>query len=295
METCSDKVSVVMPTYNSERYVAQAIESVLNQTYKNIELLVIDDGSTDSTVSIVKQYIAQNPLVKLFELPHNGNGIGAALNYGIQQMTGQWFREFQSDDVMMPDGIEKIMQHVKEHNPTTLAYKIFYANVDFIDEIGRHRSHFDEPDHKNKPLFAQNAMLLQNNRGNGTTVTIHKSAFFVHGMFPEDTWHEDYLHRLQWCLLEGCSLVLIPETVAKYRVHKKSFTQSRMTWQQHQMEDMRIKRLIIDKLSKPMQQRYADYIIRQRFDNTQFPELFNKPQPLVQVLGLLIDISPLGI
>lgn len=82
-------ISVVMPTYNVEKYVAEAIESVLNQTFNNFEFIIVDDGSTDSTKSIIQSF--KDNRIKLIENEHN---FIASLNIGINNASGKYIYKF---------------------------------------------------------------------------------------------------------------------------------------------------------------------------------------------------------
>lgn len=88
-------ISVVMPTYNAEKYVAEAIESVLNQTFNNFEFIIVDDGSTDSTKSIIQSF--KDNRIKLIENEHN---FIASLNIGINNASGKYIARMDADDIM---------------------------------------------------------------------------------------------------------------------------------------------------------------------------------------------------
>lgn len=88
--------SIIMPAYNADRYIKKAIESVINQIYKNWELIIIDDGSTDNTVNIIKNYVSSDNRIKLFRNPKKG--AGAARNYGISKSKGKYLAFIDSDD-----------------------------------------------------------------------------------------------------------------------------------------------------------------------------------------------------
>ena len=91
-------VSIIMPVYNCEKYVSEAIESVIAQTYRNWELLVVDDGSTDRSVSIIRSYAEQDSRVQVFENDLNEHGPGIARNYGIERIHGKYTYFIDADD-----------------------------------------------------------------------------------------------------------------------------------------------------------------------------------------------------
>ncbi|MBN9351766.1 MAG: glycosyltransferase family 2 protein [Chitinophagaceae bacterium] len=102
-------VSVLMTAYNREQYIAEAIESVLASTYKNLELIIVDDHSSENTVSIARKYEAKDSRVKVFE---NNNNLGdyPNRNKAASYAKGEFIQYVDSDDSIYPDGLEKIMQ-----------------------------------------------------------------------------------------------------------------------------------------------------------------------------------------
>jgi glycosyltransferase involved in cell wall biosynthesis len=119
------KVSIVIPTYNSARYVTAAIESVLAQTFKDFEILVIDDGSTDETREVLKKYAA--PVRYLYKT--NG-GVSSARNYGIEQARGKYIAFLDADDLWMPEKLEKQLAVMEADKEIGLCY----AATEKVDE-----------------------------------------------------------------------------------------------------------------------------------------------------------------
>lgn len=99
----SPEFSIIMAVFNGEKFIAQAIESVLNQTFADYEFLIINDGSTDSTEELVKAY--SNPKIKIFTLPHLG--LAKALNSGLARSTGRLIARIDADDWWEPNKLEK--------------------------------------------------------------------------------------------------------------------------------------------------------------------------------------------
>ena len=120
----SPLVSVVIPVYNGSNYVREAIDSALAQTYKNIEILVIDDGSTDNTLEILQSY---GDKIRIFH-KENG-GVSTALNMGIKNMHGEWFAWLSHDDLWLPENIERKIGYINEYPD----YKICYGEMDYIN------------------------------------------------------------------------------------------------------------------------------------------------------------------
>ncbi|MFJ6210786.1 glycosyltransferase [Lysinibacillus sp. NPDC092081] len=108
-------VSIILPVYNSELFVQQAIESVLKQTYTQIELIIIDDGSTDNTKRILCEY-ESNPKVHIISLEKN-SGVSVARNIGIQEAKGEYIAFIDADDLFMPNKVEEQVNVFKQ-NPS---------------------------------------------------------------------------------------------------------------------------------------------------------------------------------
>ena len=105
----SDMISIIIPAYNAADYLAQTIESVLNQTYSDFELILIDDGSTDRTREIIKDYQCKDARIKYF-YKENG-GVSSARNLGLQKATGDFVSFLDSDDLWDRRFLESMYHH----------------------------------------------------------------------------------------------------------------------------------------------------------------------------------------
>ena len=125
----NDTVSVIIPVYNSEKFLARCIDSILNQTYKNFELLLIDDGSTDQSGFICESYREKDSRIKVI---HQCNsGASAARNLGIQRSAGKYLMFCDSDDIVGPMWIEHLVSYAKEGILPVCAYCTEY------DQLGK--------------------------------------------------------------------------------------------------------------------------------------------------------------
>ena len=109
------KVSVITPMYNCEKFISETIESVLNQTYTNWEMIIIDDCSTDKSKQIVKQYIERDKRIRLIALNEN-SGAAVARNKGIEVSSGRFIAFLDGDDLWEPNKLEKQIQFMTEKN-----------------------------------------------------------------------------------------------------------------------------------------------------------------------------------
>ncbi len=111
-------VSIIMAAYNRALTIERAVQSVFNQTYKNMELIIIDDGSTDNTKEILARY--NDPAIRIYYHEKN-KGVTAAKNSGLNQIRGEWFTTLDSDDEMIPEAIETMMNIPLRMDPTVTA------------------------------------------------------------------------------------------------------------------------------------------------------------------------------
>ena len=104
-----NKVSVLIPMYNGDQYIVAAIESVLRQSYSNIELIIVDDGSTDNSVNIMQQYLSADTRIQLIQ---NENNLGLVGNWNrcVELATGEWIKFLFQDDLLEPSCIERMVE-----------------------------------------------------------------------------------------------------------------------------------------------------------------------------------------
>ena len=106
-------ISVVMPVYNAQRYVAEAIESILGQTFRDFEFLIIDDGSTDGSLAILERYAAQDSRIRLWSGPNEG--YVPRLNEMLHQARGDLIGRMDADDVSFPDRFARQVEFLRSH------------------------------------------------------------------------------------------------------------------------------------------------------------------------------------
>jgi len=135
-------VSIVMPLYNSQEYLDAAIKSVLSQTYKNFELIIVDDASTDGSLKIVRKYSEKDSRIKLFRLRVNRNSGGdRCANVGISKANGKYLARMDADDIAKPERIEKQVEFL-EKNPDIF---MVGSNAFVIDRKGKKIGEKKEP------------------------------------------------------------------------------------------------------------------------------------------------------
>ena len=207
------KVSIIIPVYNGSNYVNLAIDSALRQTYKNIEIIVINDGSKDNTLKIINSY---GDKIKVID-KENG-GVSTALNLGIKNMTGDYFSWLSHDDLYYPEKIEREVNYLIENN--LIGTKtILYSNFDYNDKWG---NHIYTCKYNTLELNRESALPLQKVAINGLTLLIPKEAFRDAGDFDVNLracqdyklWFEMYK--------KGYKFIHLEDVLAVTRIHDLS-------------------------------------------------------------------------
>ena len=116
-----NKVSIIMPVYNSEKYLEEAINSVLGQSYSNFELIIVDDGSTDNSLNIAGEFAKEDKRVTIIALKEN-RGFAGARNEGLKRARGEFITGMDSDDIMLPDAIKVRVEFLNSHPEVDLVF-----------------------------------------------------------------------------------------------------------------------------------------------------------------------------
>lgn len=204
------KVSIVIPVYNGAKYVEEAINSALNQTYKNKEIIVVNDGSTDKTEEICLRY---KDKIKYF-YKKNG-GVSTALNMAIENMSGDYFSWLSHDDVYFPNKIEEEIKAIKNNK------EIILSNFVCIDS---NSNELFKVDMNSKKINANSLYGILSGSLNGITLLIPKEAFNICGKFnPELNCTQDYDMWFKM-IKNGYKLKHINQYLAKSRQHIEQTT-----------------------------------------------------------------------
>ena len=123
------KISIIIPVYNVEGYLVECLNSVVNQTYRDIEIIIVNDGSTDSSFSIIQQYQLQDERIKIIN--QENQGLSAARNAGIKKVSGEYIWFVDSDDYITIDACEKIVEKLKQNNYDLLIVGRFRFGKDY--------------------------------------------------------------------------------------------------------------------------------------------------------------------
>ena len=211
-------ISVVIPVYNGEKFVKDAINCALNQTYKNLEVIVVNDGSTDNTEKVVKSF---GNRVRYFA-KKNG-GVSTALNYGIKKMKGEFFVWLSADDFIREDHVDNLARWAITHPKS-----VPYSRSVLVDENGDLM--IDETVNCQFGCMNSFALTRENSKAalllgeiNGGAIMIPKEAFDKKGGFDEKL--RTAQERNMWSrLLDDYDIVCLPFNSASIRVHKGQVT-----------------------------------------------------------------------
>ena len=203
-------VSVIIPTYNRAQYICNAIDSVLAQTYRNIEVIVVDDGSTDDTRCILSRY---GPNIRyVFQ---NNAGPSAARNNGITKARGRLIAFLDSDDIWLPEKLERQVQLIADSRDIGLVNCGYYA----IDASGKITTGPTiMKNYKNKKLFLKEFMVHNILCAGVSGSLIKRDCFDKLGLFNEDLWAgEDWDMWLR--IAKHYDVKFVEEPLIKYRLH----------------------------------------------------------------------------
>jgi len=213
----NDKVSVIIPVYNSEKFLRQSIESVLNQSYDHVEVIAIDDGSDDNSLRVLSRFEG-----RITVLHQKNAGLARTLDRGVSLMTGRWFKWFSPDDVMYPNAIEELVARSSELGDNY----IVYSNWDMIDENGRFLRSFSETNYNDLSNFDFNVRLLDGQQINVNT-SLMPSGLFKKGWPASRTTDPvsiDYALFLEAGLIRRMNFHLIDTPLIKYRIHPQQLS-----------------------------------------------------------------------
>ncbi|MBU0993970.1 MAG: glycosyltransferase [Proteobacteria bacterium] len=209
------KVSVIIPCYNREKFIRETIDSVLSQTYSNIELICVDDGCTDGTRTILETY--KNNITILEHEGRVNKGQSAAINLGMKNASGHYIAILDSDDLFASNKIEMQVKYLETHPDIGLVYANGYA----IDENGKKIYRFYDQGHieKSDPerVLMDCYFLVPNN------ALVRKTAFELAGEFDEKL-RSAQDHDMAIRLAEVTNIAYLDQYLFYYRRHKDSIS-----------------------------------------------------------------------
>ena len=208
-------VSVIMPTFNAGKFLADSIDSILAQTYTNLELLITDDCSTDDTIAILQRYAKKDPRVKV-EVLESNSGAGIARNRSIERAEGRYIAFCDCDDRWFPDKLEKQLQHMKKHDCALCSSSYLICNEDNeITGINISPSHLTLGDMKRDNKIGCLTAIYDTHRLG------HK--YYMPAIRKRQDWAL-FLNILKDCQICFC----VTEPLAYYRQRKESISSQKL-------------------------------------------------------------------
>ena len=219
-------VTVVVPAYNRVRYIERTVESVLRQTYPAVQLVVVDDGSTDGTRELLELYADRGQLTLLSHPNHENRGQSASINLGLEHATGDYLCILDSDDMFVPTKLEVQVRFLEAHPDIGLVYSNGHA-VDQKDRVlyEIHPANHEEENDPNRLLMDCYFLLPQN-------AMVRRSVMNEAGHF-EEAFRSAQDHDMALRIAELTKMAYIPDHLFFYRRHGESISATRqdLRWQ----------------------------------------------------------------
>jgi glycosyltransferase involved in cell wall biosynthesis len=198
-------ISVIIPAYNAERTIQETVKSVLEQTFSDFELIIIDDGSTDRTLDLIQKIAV--PRIRCFS--YENGGVAVARNRGIFHAMGEFIAFLDADDLWTSDKLERQFKALEEHSEAAVAYSWTY----FLDE-NENNSYADTSSFYEGDVYAN--LLVKNFLHNGSNCLVRKQAIDAVGLFDGTLTHcEDWDFYIRLAFIYP--FVLVPKPQVIYR------------------------------------------------------------------------------
>ncbi len=225
-------VTIIIPSYNHEKYIVEAVNSVLSQTYKNIELIVIDDGSEDNSVNILQKI--KDPRLRL--IVQKNMGAPNAINKGLELAKGEYIGILNSDDAYHIERIGKLLQFFGRYEELELAA----TYIEVIDERGERLDIKEgwknllpwpiknvDKSYANTKNFNLN-LLMSNFVASTSNIFVRKGILSQVGYMRNLRYTHDWDFLLRICLKGKCDL--LKEPLLRYRIHKSNTINTNRKW-----------------------------------------------------------------
>lgn len=230
------KISIIIPVYNVEKYLAECLDSCINQTLKNIEIICVDDASPDNSIKILEEYQAKDLRIKIIRHEKNKN-LGGARNTGLANATGEYVWFVDSDDYIDTNACQILYDAIKDFNVDLLCF----SALKFVDTNDRRKFIYDEYCHQgvqiNKVYHPKTnwEKIKFYNLNVSACMYLTKSSIIKKLIFREGIWHED-TDFTPILLASVDSFCYTPYTAYFYRINQNSIMHTTMS--QKRSEDL---------------------------------------------------------
>lgn len=229
-------ISVIVPVYNVEKYLAESLESIAGQTYRNLEILVVDDGSTDGSGAICDEFAKRDPRFRVYHKPNGG--AASARNLALREARGEYLAFVDSDDVLEADAYAFMVQELEAHRVDVVqgAFVDWYADESVQQVILDEPRQFTAQEYMERYTYDWTGGLLWDK--------LYRRKLFDGVFFEEGHIIDDEFFTYQG-IMNASSIRYVPRIVYHYRKRRSSVT----------ISDATQKRIIMDKL---------DYLVKRR-------------------------------
>ena len=238
------KVSIIMPVYNSEKYVGEAIQSILDQTYKDFELIIIDDCCKDNSADVISSY-KDNRII--FVQNNENKGFLYGLNLGIEMARGEYIARLDDDDIAYPDRLAKQVEYLDKHEDIIL----LGTQIDLLIN-----GKIEQQDYV--PIYTPEeirfSLLFGNYRIAHSTFMMRKNVLLNNNIRYE-IFKQVPDHHMQLCMCRYGKLDCLKEVLVTWRIHAQQSTQIRSKKMKMEEED-RVRCLFLGYLDMSIEQKF---------------------------------------
>ncbi|MCW8896435.1 MAG: glycosyltransferase [Flavobacteriales bacterium] len=210
-------VSIIIPCYNAEKYIAETIQSVINQTYKNWELIVVNDGSTDNSLDIIKEFVANDNRIACIDKPNSG--VSDSRNKGLEKSKGDFIAFLDADDIWKLEYLEKQITNLQANQ-----YTISYTACQLINQNGEKLNH--QIRGENNPQLDDFLIQKANYNTNPSGIVYKKKCFENVIGFDINLSNNADQDILIQMLAEGNTIGYIDELLWEYRIHGNNMSKN---------------------------------------------------------------------
>ena len=274
-------ISIVLPTFNGEKYIRESIESVLNQSYKNWELIIVNDCSTDNTGKIIEEYVKLDSRIKLITNSQNEK-LPKSLNIGFENANGEYYTWTSDDNIYKQNALEYMVNFLEKHKDIDL----ISCNFDFINENKIFKSEFNEN------IKDRCALQLALQCNIGACFLYTKNIAQKVGKYDENMFcAEDYDY---WCrlALKG-NIFYCNENLYQYRFQNNSLTSTKQNTIKEKTELVQKKysKKIINKYKSKCYSFYLKNIIGRNIKNFIYSKQKSEHKKKYKIFGIKITIK----
>lgn len=201
-------IDIIIPVYNGEKFIAQAIESILNQTFNDFTVIIVDDGSQDSTVEEIERYMKNDSRIVLFKNPHQGQP--KTINKGLLETSNTYICFLDADDLWLPTKLERQIDFLENNTQTDVLFTMIQEFEDF--DKGTLQK-YDARPHPMKGVQK-------------STIMFRSTLLDQFGLFDENQYMAVFINWYRQLIRQGVQEHILDKVLVKRRVHDSNFTKT---------------------------------------------------------------------